>query len=498
MARLSYLARALALVALPFLSTGTHFTVDPVPGGQASSSLTAPISDTRLLESQSAVPSTFVTMVSLSPSASLPAFRPGFIPPFPIPVYATRMGSHPTGASAPLPWCFGPPPTYTVAHHDTVGRIAAKFNITTVALEAANAGRIRFWDLLEDGIELIIPPTTCSRYRPPGPSTTFTSSSSLVSTSITSMDDSSNQYSSQPTATGTVTAWTVASGDSGSVIASEVNVPFFAISSANPSVTWTALSVGRTLVIPPSPTAMLEVTGSLAVKSFDSHVGMRTPEVMYTEYDGDGSAAQGWPAMSDWLSFNSQWENVKNYIGKRCGDDVPPNTDSESNDMKISILTVAADSYVDPRFVVAVVMQESNGCVRVQTTSDDNPNPGLLQSFKGKGTCNHNGTFDTPCPTAVINQMVIDGVAAPIDGVTIVGALNQAAELPGVEPAQAYYRAARFYNSGPESLPPAANGDLGSNITAATRCYASDIANRLLGWSNGSTRRSPCTLDKKD
>jgi hypothetical protein len=225
---------------------------------------------------------------------------------------------------------------------------------------------------------------------------------------------------------------------------------------------------------------------------------MSTPEVMYTEYDGDGSAAQGWPAMSDWLSFNARWENVKNYIGKRCGDGVLPNTDSESTDLKISILTVASDSYVDPRFVLAAVMQESNGCIRVQTASDDTPNPGLLQSFNGKGTCNHNGTFDTPCPTAVINRMIIDWVAAPIDGVTIVGALNQAAEMAGVEPAQAYYRAARFYNSGLESLPPEANDDLGSNITAATRCYASDIANRLLGWSNGSTGRSPCTLDKKD
>ena len=91
--------------------------------------------------------------------------------------------------------------------------------------------------------------------------------------------------------------------------------------------------------------------------------------------------------------------------------------------------------------------------------------------------------------------MIADGVAAPVDGVTLVKALNQAAEVPNCEPAQAYYRAARFYNSGPESLPAEANGDLGSK--GATRCYASDIANRLIGWSNGKIGHSPCKLDEQ-
>ncbi|ETI24523.1 hypothetical protein G647_03892 [Cladophialophora carrionii CBS 160.54] len=492
MARLSNLTPALALVALGFLSAAAAFIVDPIPGGRDSRPLTGSMS-----ASQSAIPSTFVTIISVSSSYPPPQPRTGPTPPFPIPINATNFGPYPTAPGAPLPLCSGPPATYTVSHQDTVAKIATKFNVTTDALEATNAGRVRFWDLLEDGIELVIPPTTCSLYRPSGYSATLTSPPPLASTSIATMYNSSDQSSSHPTTTGPVTAWTVASGDSGSVIASKANVPFFAISSANPSVTWTALSVGQILVIPPSPTALAQVTGSLAVKSFDSRDGMGTPKVMYTEYNGDGSTVQGWPAMSEWLSFNAQWENIKNYIGKRCGDGVLTNLDTETNDLKMSILTVASDTYIDPRFVLATVMQESNGCVRVQTTSDANPNPGLLQSFNGKGTCNHNGTFDTPCPPPVIHRMVIDGVAAPIDGVTIVAALNQAAEMAGVEPAQAHYRAARFYNSGPESLPPETNGDLGSDITAATRCYASDIANRLLGWSNGSTGRSPCTLDKK-
>ncbi len=50
----------------------------------------------------------------------------------------------------------------------------------------------------------------------------------------------------------------------------------------------------------------------------------------------------------------------------------------------------------------------------------------------------------------------------------------------------AFYRAARIYNSGSID----ASGDLGAGV--ATHCYASDVANRLMGWTgNGST----CTLD---
>ncbi|EXJ60628.1 hypothetical protein A1O7_04781 [Cladophialophora yegresii CBS 114405] len=586
MARLSDLARALALVALPCLSIGAVLTVDPIPGRHDSLPPTGSMPEIGMSAIQSTITSTtFITMISVSSSSSypLPTEQSGSIPPYPIPVNATEIGSDPTTTGAPLPLCSGPPPTYTVAHLDTVEKIAAKFNITTDALEAANPGRVLFWDLMEESMELVIPPAACSPSGAPGDFATATSRPPVASTSITSLYNSSDQSSSQPTTAGPVTAWTVASGDSGSVIASKANVlfiaissanpsvtwtalsvgqtlvipppptvtsspplisnpmtslsnssaqstsqptptgpvtawtvasrdsggiiaskanvPFFAISSANPSVTWTSLSVGQTLVIPPSPTALAQVTGSLAVTSFDSNDGKGPPEVMYTEYNGDGSSAQGWPAMSDWLSFNAQWNIIATSIGQRCGDGVPLNIVTETNDLKVAILTVASETYIDPRFVLATVMQESNGCVRVQTTSLANPNPGVLQSYNGNGTCNHNGTFDTPCPPSMIHRMIMDGVAAPIDGVTIVSALNQAvAEVDGVEaePAQAYYRAARFYNSGPASLPPETDGDLGSNITAATRCYASDIANRLRGWSNGGAGRSPCTLDAKD
>lgn len=66
--------------------------------------------------------------------------------------------------------------------------------------------------------------------------------------------------------------------------------------------------------------------------------------------------------------------------------------------------------------------------------------------------------------------------------------INDQASVDGVEHAQAYYRAARFYNSGEID----SSGDLGKG--SATHCYSSDLANRLTGWTDAA---SACTLDDK-
>lgn len=44
---------------------------------------------------------------------------------------------------------------------------------------------------------------------------------------------------------------------------------------------------------------------------------------------------------------------------------VPLNTDAEIGFINSSIQAVAGDSGVDARFILAIVLQESNGCVRV-------------------------------------------------------------------------------------------------------------------------------------
>lgn len=209
----------------------------------------------------------------------------------------------------------------------------------------------------------------------------------------------------------------------------------------------------------------------------------------YSFFQGDGSRAGGWPTHDQWISFNALWESVLPYIGKECvGSGATPNTDEENQQVRDAILTVSAQAQIDPRFVLAVAMQESTGCVRVQSTANAVTNPGIMQTYMGKGTCNSGETVLSPCPESQIQLMIQEGVSG--GEVNLVAGLNRAnsiANLGAAEMAQAYYRSARMYNSGPNSFP--LGPDLGQE--GATECYVCDIANRLMGWT---TDTRTCTL----
>ena len=148
--------------------------------------------------------------------------------------------------------------------------------------------------------------------------------------------------------------------------------------------------------------------------------------------------------------------------------------------MKQSIRDIAASTGIDARFVLAIILQESTGCVRVITTAYSHANPGLMQSFNGTGSCNGNnptagttGTVLTPCPKSEIYQQILDGTNGTIWG----PGLKQDFAQQGDTGSQGYYRTARLYNGG--SLE--ASGDLEG--PCCTTSYASDIANRLVGWA---------------
>lgn len=235
------------------------------------------------------------------------------------------------------------------------------------------------------------------------------------------------------------------------------------------------------------------------------------------------AATPPYPGMSSWLDFNTMWSNNLPNIGTNCqfsSGTVTPNTQAETAALKSAITSISTATNVNPSFILAMVMQESAGCVRVPTTSswEGISNPGLLQSFKGTASCNSNGQILTPCPARTITQMLAEGIRGN-QGVGILPALQQAAKmlgttfaspsgstksrrdgpyavgdaimasgLPGrrIDSALVYYVATRIYNSG--SLP--ADGDLSAE-TSSTRCYTSDIVNRLMGWVNAA---STCSL----
>jgi LysM repeat protein len=162
---------------------------------------------------------------------------------------------------------------------------------------------------------------------------------------------------------------------------------------------------------------------------------------------------------------------------------VPDNTDDEINNMYNSIQSVASSTGIDARFIFAIIMQESNGCVRAPTTNYGVRNPGLMQSHNGVGTCN-DGSVQNPCPSSEITQMIQDGSAGTPSG----DGLKQCLAEADASDVSMYYKAARIYNSG--SI--AASGNLGGGI--ATACYATDIANRLTGWFSGPSGCDSSTI----
>ncbi|KID82902.1 hypothetical protein MGU_09826 [Metarhizium guizhouense ARSEF 977] len=196
----------------------------------------------------------------------------------------------------------------------------------------------------------------------------------------------------------------------------------------------------------------------------------------YKLYLGNGSPADGWPTESKWPSFEALWTINLPFIKTGCNwQKFQPNSEEETAELKSAIQSVGQSGGVDPRFILAIVMQESNGCVRVGSTDNGHANPGLMQSHMGPHSC-----FNKPtCSKDEIEGMIKDGTLGTPSGDGLKQVLVQAGPGEGQ-----FYRAARIYNSGRV----AAGGALQLGI-GATNCYSTDIANRLSGWNDGVT---PC------
>ncbi|OJI99639.1 hypothetical protein ASPVEDRAFT_81235 [Aspergillus versicolor CBS 583.65] len=210
----------------------------------------------------------------------------------------------------------------------------------------------------------------------------------------------------------------------------------------------------------------------------------------YNVLGGSGKAADGWPSHDNWWpEFEKMFEANRENMKQACDQwNVPNNSDQEMDDISSAIQEVASSSGVDPRFILAIVVQESNGCVRAPTTDNGVINPGLMQSHNGQGSCNKGGSVQTPCPKAQIKQMIEDGTAGTSDG----DGLKQCLAQAGGTDSSAYYAAARIYNSGSVD----GSGNLGKGI--ATHCYSSDVANRLSGWSSGPSSCEDNTIGSLD
>lgn len=174
----------------------------------------------------------------------------------------------------------------------------------------------------------------------------------------------------------------------------------------------------------------------------------------------------------------------------------PGDSVEQAGQIRNAIQQVAEASLVDRRFILAVIMQESNGCVNVITTPnpDGIVNPGLMQSDGGSSFVGNDASSDEQ--QASITQMVIDGTQGTGfgNGLAQCKSLSQVVvylhkgidELVGINEFGDIYSAARCYNSGTVN-----SFDL-NNAEYATSSYVMDIANRMTGWLLAPERFSEC------
>ncbi|KAF3037645.1 hypothetical protein E8E12_005551 [Didymella heteroderae] len=197
----------------------------------------------------------------------------------------------------------------------------------------------------------------------------------------------------------------------------------------------------------------------------------------YIMFGGDGSTATGWPSRSQWLSWDKAWKANLETIQHSCqaGGWGENNSYAETQAIKDSIIDESKTSGIPMEFILAIMMQESKGCVRAPTTRWSHDNPGLMQSAQGTGSCNPDGNPVSPCSSSEIRQMIHDGT----NGDGLETTLTQCVADAGTTDDSKWYKAARLYNAGRIT-----NNNLG---IGPTPCYASDIANRLTKPFDGSS-----------
>ncbi|CAM1509519.1 Fc.00g032580.m01.CDS01 [Cosmosporella sp. VM-42] len=211
-----------------------------------------------------------------------------------------------------------------------------------------------------------------------------------------------------------------------------------------------------------------------------TRVTERSVSDSYRGYTGDGSTGAGWPSTDAWGSYDELWNTNQNILQNSCNWNGwgANNSGDEINAIGSAINQVSGETGVDKRFILAIVMQESKGCVRAPTTNNGVVNPGLMQSHNGSGSC----AGVNPCPADTILQMIRDGTAGTSSGDGLQQTFAKASAAINDTGSRGYYAAARMYNSGSVDYSNLNNG-LGS-----TACYASDVANRLTGWTLASSQ----------
>lgn len=236
--------------------------------------------------------------------------------------------------------------------------------------------------------------------------------------------------------------YVVVPGDSLWAIAQKLGVDLAALQAANPDVRPPdyQVNVGQTLNIPGQGGAP-PATGGIV------------------HYSGPSSNFPGPDKWVSWETMSAHNAQVMNTTG---------NSAQETQWVLDAVVTVSGEQNIDRRCILAVIMQESHGQVRVIST----PSPGAGVNNTGIMQAHNGASFNEGDPQGSILRMVRDG-AGGVPGPTGGDGYRQLLDRYNND----FYVAARGYNS----------GDLGINFQdlssggGATNSYCSDLANRLCG-----------------
>lgn len=175
----------------------------------------------------------------------------------------------------------------------------------------------------------------------------------------------------------------------------------------------------------------------------------------YIAYTGPASS---FPDRSSWTSFDTMWTLYA--PGMRQF----PASEAVMPLIRSNLIRVSLESGVDPRLLLAVVMQESSGNVDPITTYGANRNTGMMQAANGS-------VYSTIDPSRSIYLMIRDGAMGPgHSDVCLANYINRYRN---------YWDALAVYNQ----------GEFGANFedldqpTCCTQHYVQMVANRLHGWT---------------
>lgn len=221
----------------------------------------------------------------------------------------------------------------------------------------------------------------------------------------------------------------------------------------------------------PLPTsAAWSVFGSLAYTAEPTRFAA-VPSTVYKDHPR--SLSPEWPGPERWVPFDVMWARQKDNYGLGTNCEVfglRVNTNTENADLRAALVANARRHLVDPRMLLAVALQHSYACVRMQETKDTGwgaKRYGIMGSFGAPewagSQCINGSASIAPCDASTVGLMVDDGARCLANIVNSIQASDQSTAM--------WYALGQYYGGPQFSL-----------TKVETYYWLNNIYNTLSGW----------------